>query len=218
MDDFKKLIYGVLVGFALLIVGFVSFTFIWSCGLDFSCKQAAPKVERTPIPTLSAAHISSAPHTDGAGEFNKCQVRAVDLLGAWVDAGAPEADTFGFTDMNGVPCQAAFEADVLPLFDQSQVWYRGSLSCTSCHNSNLTDRSAGLDVSTYAAILAGSGRASADVAKGSNILGSWTASKLFLALNPEGEVPFGHPTLQQANALIVFAGAPAPQPEATPTP
>lgn len=52
MDDFKKLLYGVLIAFALLIVGFVSFTFIWSCGLDFSCKQASPPPAGTPVPTL----------------------------------------------------------------------------------------------------------------------------------------------------------------------
>jgi len=57
MDDFKKLLYGVLVGFALLIVGFVSFAFIWSCGLDFSCKQASPPPIGTPIPTLIPATL-----------------------------------------------------------------------------------------------------------------------------------------------------------------
>jgi mono/diheme cytochrome c family protein len=57
MDDFKKLLYGVLVGFALLIVGFVSFAFIWSCGLDFSCKQASPPPVGTPIPTLIPATL-----------------------------------------------------------------------------------------------------------------------------------------------------------------
>ncbi len=61
MDDFKKLLYGVLIGFALLIVGFVGFTFIWSCGLDFSCKQASPLVERTPIPTLIPATLPPPP-------------------------------------------------------------------------------------------------------------------------------------------------------------
>jgi len=219
VDDFKKLIYGVVVGFVVLIAGFVSFTFIWSCGLDFSCKQAKPAIVGTPIPTLSAAHISSAPQTDGAGEFNKCQVRAVDLIGAWVEAGTPETDSFAFTDMNGMDCQASFEADVFPLFNESQVWYHGSSSCTACHNSELApNRSGGLDLSTYAAILAGSGRESADVVKGSSILGSWTSSKLFLMLNTEGEVTYGHPTLAQANALIIFAGSPLPAPATTPTP
>ena len=220
MDDFKKLIYGVLIGFVVLIVSFVSFTFIWSCGLDFSCKQSAPKVARTPIPTLSAAHISSAPQTDGAGEFNKCQVRAMDLLGAWVEAGSPESDPFGFTDMNGIPCQAAFAVDIMPLFGESQVWFRGSLSCTSCHNSGLiANRSGGLDLSSYAGILSGSGRETVDVAKGTNILGgSWQASKLFLSLNMAGEIPIGHPTLDQANGLVIFAGAPLPPPTPTPLP
>jgi mono/diheme cytochrome c family protein len=57
MDDFKKLLYGVLIAFAALIVVFVSFTFLWSCGLDFSCKQAAPPPAGTSIPTLIPATL-----------------------------------------------------------------------------------------------------------------------------------------------------------------
>jgi hypothetical protein len=219
MDDFKKLMYGVVIGFVVVVVVFVSFTFLWSCGLDFSCRQASPLVERTPIPTLSAAHISSAPITTGAGEFDKCQVRAMDLLGAWVEAGAPETDAFAFTDMRGVACQAGFSADVYPLLNESQVWYPRALSCTSCHNGSLSAiRSGGLDLSTYAAILAGSGRESADVAKGKDILGSWLTSRLYLSLTMTENVVVGHPTMEQANTLVVFAGSPAPQPEATPAP
>ena len=217
-DDFKKILYRVLIGFVLLLVVFVSFIFIWSCGLDFSCKQAAPAVVGTPIPTLSAAHISSAPQTDGAGEFNKCQVRAVDLIGAWVEAGTPESDPFEFTDANQVPCQATFEADIFPLLNESQVWFQGALSCTSCHNDALdAKRSAGLDLSTYAAILAGSGRESADVAKGSDILGSWYTSKFYLSLTMNENVIFGHPSFDQTDTLIIFAGSPLPPP-ATPIP
>ena len=219
MDDFKPLIYRILIGFVALIVVFVSFAFIWSCGLDFSCKKAQPPVVGTPIPTLAAAHISSAPKTDAA-EFNKCQVRAVDLIGAWVDADAPQTDSFEFTDMNGVLCQGAFEADIMPLFNESQVWYRGSLSCTSCHNSALdSKRSGGLDMSTYAAILMGSGRESVEAQGASILSGGWKGSKLFLAFNAEGDaLVVGHPTLAQANALIVYAGSPVPPPTATPLP
>ena len=61
MDDFKKILYGVLVGFILLIVGFISFAFLWSCGLDFSCKQAAPPPAGTPIPTLIPATLPAPP-------------------------------------------------------------------------------------------------------------------------------------------------------------
>ena len=202
MDDFKPLIYRVLVGFVALIVVFISFAFVWSCGLDFSCKKAQAVPVGTPIPTLPAAHLSTAPRTEGAGEFNKCEVRAVDLLVAWANAEAPES--FEFTDMNGVLCQATFETDIMPLLNQSQVWYPGALSCTSCHNEALdAKRSAGLDLSSYAAILAG-----------------WDSSKLFLAFNAEGEaVVAGHPSLGQANALIIYAGSPVPPPPpATPIP
>ena len=218
-DDFKKLFFRVLIGFAVLIAVFVTFTFLWSCGLDFACKQAEPAVARTPIPTLPAAHLVSMPQMDGAGAFDQCEVRALDLMGAWVDAGASETDPFGFTDINGVACQATYEADIFPLLNESQVWYTGALSCTSCHNSALdAKRSGGLDLSSYAAIRAGSGRETADVAQGSDILGSWSTSSLYLMFNPAGEVTFGHPALEEANSLIVFAGSPVPQPEATPTP
>lgn len=57
MDDFKKIMYGVLTAFILIIVGFVTFSFIWSCGLDFSCQQAAPPPAGTPVPTLIPATL-----------------------------------------------------------------------------------------------------------------------------------------------------------------
>ncbi len=57
MDDFKKIMYGVLTAFILIIVGFVTFSFIWSCGLDFSCQQAAPPPVGTPVPTLIPATL-----------------------------------------------------------------------------------------------------------------------------------------------------------------
>jgi hypothetical protein len=172
----------------------------------------------TPIPTLPAAHLSAAPQTSGAGEFNKCQVHALDLIGAWVDAGSPETDVFTFTDINNVPCQATFEADVMPLFSQSQTWFHGALSCTSCHNAALADnRSGGLDMTSYAAIQMGSRRESAE-AKGTSILGGWKTSALYLAFNPTGDVIFGHPTAEQANTLVVYAGSPVPPPTTTPVP
>jgi hypothetical protein len=42
MDDFKKLLFSVLIAFAALIVIFVSFTFIWSFPASrFRCFQQA---------------------------------------------------------------------------------------------------------------------------------------------------------------------------------
>ena len=37
-----------------------------------------------------------------------CQIHAVDLLGAWVTANAPETDPFPFTDASGKQCQGTF--------------------------------------------------------------------------------------------------------------
>lgn len=226
MDDFKKLIFRVLAGFAILIVIFLAFTFIWSCGLDFSCQQAAPRAARTPVPTLIPATLP-APFTGGVPDaLDQCSVRAMDLLGAWVDAGYPESDPFPFTDLNGNPCEGSFNADIWPLLNESNLWFPASLSCTSCHNAAFKPNTGGLDLTSYAGILAGSQRESAEVAKGSPILASsWTASLLYQTLSLTENIPDGHPPLAYPPAdLVVYAGAyvmppaptDAPPPIATP--
>jgi hypothetical protein len=219
MDDFKTILFRVLGAFVALIVIFVSFTFIWSCGLDFTCQQSTPIVG-TPIPTLIPATLP-APTTDGAADaFGKCQVKAMDLLGAWVDAGAPEMDAFPFTDLDGNSCQGTFQADVMPLLGENQIWFPASLSCTSCHNTAFGAESAGLDLTSYAGILAGSQRASADVAKGTAILANnWTGSLLYQTLSLTENIPLGHPTLAHPAAdLVIYAGAYAPPPTEAPVP
>jgi mono/diheme cytochrome c family protein len=55
MDDFKKIIYAVLVGFAVLMVVWLGFLFLNSCGFDFSCQKAVKLPAETPIPTLIPA-------------------------------------------------------------------------------------------------------------------------------------------------------------------
>ena len=57
------------------------------------------------------------------------EMTAVELLAAWVEAGAPETDAFGDYD-------AVFEANVLPLFTEAELWYDDAPSCTSCHHAN----------------------------------------------------------------------------------
>lgn len=221
MDDFKKLLYGVVIAFALLIVTFVSFTFIWSCGLDFSCKQVSLLPAGTPIPTLIPATLPAQFTSGVADAYDKCQVKAVDLLGAWVDAGSPETDPFPFVDVSGNPCQAAFAADILPLFSESQLWFPASLSCTSCHNSEFAERSKGLDLTSYAGILAGSQRASADVAKGTDILGggNWGDSRLYRTISLTTNIPDGHPPLNYpAVDLVIYAGVHVSPPTPTDVP
>ncbi len=206
MDDFKKLIYGVLIGFAALIVIFVSFTYFWSCGLDTACRQADSAAVRTPIPTLIPATLP-VPARGEAVAFNKCQVAAVNLIAAWVSSGYPEKDPFPFTDVNGAPCEGTYEKDIRMLLNESNLWYSGALACTSCHNPTLSETAAQMDMTTYAGILAGSRRTSADVT-GNDILGGgvWEQSKLYEMLVVKKTMPFGRPPDVPEEGPLVFAG------------
>ena len=51
-DDVRRVIYGTLIGFLAVVMGWVSFIYINACGFTFTCNRADPLVVRTPIPTL----------------------------------------------------------------------------------------------------------------------------------------------------------------------
>jgi mono/diheme cytochrome c family protein len=55
MNDVRKMIYGTIVLFFAMLVFWLSIIYISACGLTLTCHQAAPIVERTPIPTLIPA-------------------------------------------------------------------------------------------------------------------------------------------------------------------
>jgi len=57
MDDFRKLMYGVLVAFVGVIIVWVSIVYISACGLTFTCVRAHPVPNTTPVPTLAAATL-----------------------------------------------------------------------------------------------------------------------------------------------------------------
>jgi hypothetical protein len=135
-----------------------------------------------------------------------CTVGALDLLGAWVAAGAPENDPFDFNDVTGKTCQGIFSGDIQPLFNQPNLWYPGAISCTSCHTSDVTAAYARMNLSDYQGILAGSGRSSNDT-KGEDILGGgkWQDAKLFDVLS-KGEMPPNRPASTPVQGLLVSAG------------
>jgi len=218
MNDVRKMIYGTLIGFLAVVVAWISLIYISGCGFTLTCIQAAAIVERTPIPTLIPAGHSDAQMESGIVEFNKCEVAASDLVGAWVSAGSSESESFAFSDVNGQPCEGTFAEDIQPLFVENSLWYPGAIGCVSCHNSALTERSAGLDLTTVDAMQMGSGRADAN-AKGSDIFGggNWEKSALYKVLVTQGFAPQGHSAENSPNELIVFAGEIAEAP-ATPTP
>jgi hypothetical protein len=137
----------------------------------------------------------------------RCRVHAVDLLGAWVTAGKPEQESFAFTDATGRACQGTFEADILPLFAQANLWYPGALSCRTCHGADVNTSYARMDLSSYAGILAGSGRESVDK-QGDDILGAgqWEDATLFEKLT-KGEMPPNGPAGLDPRGPLIAAGA-----------
>jgi len=218
MNDVRKMIYGSIILFFVVLAFWFSIIYVSSCGMTLTCRQATQKIERTPIPTLIPVAHSEAQMGEGMVEFNKCEVAATDLIGAWISAEFPETEPFPFSDVNGNPCEGMYAADIQPLFVENSLWYKGAIGCVSCHNADLSERSAGLDLTTYAAISMGSGRADA-VSKGSDILGGGATAKsvLYGVLVNQGLVSAGHSADSPAVALMVFAGHAAAD-EATPTP
>ncbi|NWF64319.1 MAG: hypothetical protein HXY38_08435 [Chloroflexi bacterium] len=216
-DDVKRYIYGALIVFLVGVLAWVGFVFVNACGFSFSCARGNALPETTPIPTLIPATLPAMPMDSAPAKANasdECYAAGADLVGAWVEAGAPESDPFEFTDTNGVTCEATFE-EVLPLFTQSNLWYSGSLSCSSCHSVTLAVSPAQLDMSSYEGILAGSRRED-DAPKGTDILGggNWKLSLLYQFLaETQPEVP-GHDAALSSD-LMVYAGTPVPE-ETTP--
>jgi hypothetical protein len=208
-DDVGKIIYGVLIGFIVIILIWIGYLFIVGCGFSLDCDSYYSPAEHTPIPTLIPAKIPIQSEGESKIEITKCQVSAEALMGSWVSAGYPESETFPFNDVNGTPCIGIFAQDVLPLFVEANLWFNGALACSTCHNANISAASAQLDTSSYAGILAGTKRASESVT-GDDILGGgdWEASMLYDDLFVSRTMPFGLPADAPAEGPTLFAGSP----------
>ena len=216
-------IWVLILGFVLaaLVVVFAGSLYVGSCSYRNNCMTGGrSRLIHTPIPTLVPATLQTngLPFPSSSSSEN-CTVTAETLLSAWVSAGSQETQSFLFSDMNGIGCEATF-ADVQPLFTQSNLWYPGALACTACHNANLSSAdSAQLDLSSYAGVMAGSHH-SAGSATGVDILGSgnWSSAKLNQVLFVLRQMPYG----RQSNGLpgagpTVLAGLPVSVANATAT-
>ncbi len=60
MNDVRKWIFGAFFGLFLFVGLMVGVAYVSSCGLTLSCNRAAPKVERTSVPTLVPATLPAA--------------------------------------------------------------------------------------------------------------------------------------------------------------
>lgn len=216
-DDVRRFIYGTLVVFVIGLAVWFGFIYINACGFTLTCNQASPLVDRTPIPTIGYAPIPAMQNADYSG---KCQVFAVELMGAWASAGSPESESFSFSDINGDTCEGNYNEDVRPLFVDANIWYTGSFSCASCHSPDISGTSAAkLDLSSYQGILAGSQRPAAD-ATGKDILGggNWEQSLLYEFTYTHPVLPPGHGNSPQAGPVVFAGKASQSAPPVTPTP
>ncbi len=66
MDDFRRIFYGVIIGFMVVIVGYVSLITFFACDTSLSCPSSAPTPVRTSIPTLAAATMPALKENVGA--------------------------------------------------------------------------------------------------------------------------------------------------------
>ena len=222
-DDTRGMIYGTLAVFLVFLVGWLIFVYLSACGFTLNCIQGAPLVVRTPVPTL-VPYGEIEPQTGmPGGEAGECRVRATDLIAAWVEAGHTEEQPFPFTDLDGQECEATY-ADIHPLFVENSVWFPGSLGCISCHNADLTDRSGGLDLSSYEGISLGTRRVQGSTSSGTDIFGggAWEESLLHEFMVEHGLTAQGHSPDVEPPQTIIYAGQRLADaegtPEATPTP
>jgi hypothetical protein len=219
MNDVRQWTFAAFLGLFACVGLMLSIAYVSACGFTLTCTRGAPLVVRTPIPTLIPVEHSQAQPEATAAEFNKCRVAAVDLIAAWVTAGHTEAEPFPFTDLNGQDCEATF-ADIQPLFVENSIWFPGSLGCTSCHNAELTDRSSGLDLSSYEAIELGSRRVPEATSPGTDIFGDgeWENSLLHEVLVNQGLTTQGHSPEVEPPQTILYAGQVVTEAEVTATP
>jgi len=215
-DNFPKFFYWVLGLFVVLTIGFISLMTFFSCGFNPNCLRGQTKVERTPLavpppaslPEVEFQYDVEEPTPMSATE--PCRVIAADLMGAWVSAGYPEEESFTFTDLDGKTCEANFREDVQKLFNEADLWYDGSLACSSCHSADLSVASAQLDLSSYDGMVNGSQRV-IDEEEGTVVGdifggGNWEESLLYAALFLGTDTPLGHPTTPPINGPVIFAG------------
>jgi hypothetical protein len=217
-DDVKKLVYGTILVFLFVVFTWVSLLFLSSCGFTLTCSRGEPLIDRTPVPTLIPATLPVMGQEGGEVVVpDQCRVPAVDLIGAWVEAGSPEQEAFQFTDVNRQTCEVTFE-EIQPLFAEANLWSTGSVACISCHSVDVAVSPAQLDLSSYAGITAGSRRENAEDTKGTDILGggNWENSLLYQFISTsQADIP-GHTEINPH--LLIFAGKPLEKPEVTVTP
>ncbi len=171
---------------------------------------ATARAEAEAAATAEAETATKSPQESSAPVLGKgeCEVAAVDLIGAWVDAGASDTEAFTFTATDGSTCQGTFAEEILPFFTQSGMWFENSPACNSCHNGNTETSLHEMDLNTYEGIMKGADVLSSPPGAPIIVPGDWHASKLRGRLR-NNRMPPGMPfdiTEGNRNGPTVMAG------------
>ncbi|MBT3189837.1 MAG: hypothetical protein HN736_11225 [Anaerolineae bacterium] len=111
-------------------------------------EAAAPEATSEP----EAAPEEEAPEAES---MLGAAAKAVDLLGAWADAGAPETDAFEYTGVDGNTYEGSYDVDIQPLFTENNLWFDGAQACTGCHFANSENSYHEMDLTSYEGIMSG---------------------------------------------------------------
>jgi hypothetical protein len=136
---------------ALLLVALGAVLLLLAVGLGACTKGTSTP---TPIDTPGQTEVPTETQIEAPGEMGAAAY-AVDLIGAWVEAGVPKTDAFNYVGMDGNTHKATFAADILPLFTTDGVWFEGSQACSGCHFGAGENSYHEMNLTTYEGIRAG---------------------------------------------------------------
>lgn len=177
-DSMLNIIIGTVVGLLAIAIFWPLSLFLTGCPTESCTGIHLPAM--TSIPTIVPATMPPPKvGAEAAALRPTCHIAAVNLIGAWVDAGSSETEAFPFTDVNNKKCTGTFKDDVQKLFLTPNLWFGGAPACTTCHYADVKKATMNMDLSSYAGIMAGSHRANGEP-KGTDILGGGDWSKALL--------------------------------------
>ena len=127
-----------------------------AAGVEATAIAEAAQVQAQAVLAAGASAGSAAEAMELAmPDKTGAAAKAVDLIGFWVDAGAPESDPFEYVGRDGNSYEGTYEADIMPLFSENGVWFEGQQACTGCHFANSENSYHEMDLSSYEGIMTG---------------------------------------------------------------
>lgn len=116
MDEFRRMMYGVLIAFVGVIVVWVSIVYISACGLTFTCQRGRAVPYTTPIPTLAIATLPAPDFSVSRAATPTLAAPATGPGGELIPRPSNPGGPGQALDLTGDPAAGAqiFQANCLP--------------------------------------------------------------------------------------------------------